>query len=387
METTNRIRNPRILFAIDYFHRTGGTETHLAQLVRLLSQHGIVCSIVVFDLGENALVDGMRASGVRIHHLPVKRIYAPNGLWQGLRLAGIIIKEKVDVVQTFHQTSDTLAALVARLVGVKHVISSKRDTGQLKGPLHVFLNRRFKALFEKVIVVADAVGKAVIKTDGIDPSRLVRIYNGVDLTRFGPPDAQSAVEARRSLGFDKGDFVVGMVAGFRPEKNYQVFFEGGLKASQSIPSLKLLAVGGGPRLDHFRAIYDNEQYRSRIVFTGDKKDIRPYLAAMDAACLIPGGNEGFSNAVLEKMATGLPMIVSDVGGNAEAVLDGINGLVIPPNDTDAFCAALIKMHSDENARLEMGRQSRRMAEEKFDLRQMGKSHADLYRQLCGLQAG
>src|SRR5207244_8680185 len=130
----------------------------------------------------------------------------------------------------------------------------------------------------------------------------------------------------------------------------------------AIPSLKVLAVGGGPLLEHFRTLYDIERFRSRIEFTGETEDVAQYLKAMDVGCLIPGKNEGFSNAVLEKMATGLPMIVTEGGGNAEAVIDGENGIVIPPTDAEAFCAALVRIKSDPAARKAMGRRSRQIVE-------------------------
>jgi glycosyltransferase involved in cell wall biosynthesis len=367
-----------ILFAIDYFHRTGGTEKHLAQLVRLLSRDTFKCSVVVFDLGPNALIDGMRAAGVPVFHVPVQRIYTPNAMRRAIELARIIRRGKIDIVQTFHQTSDTFGAIVARLSGVNCIISSKRDTGQLKRPIHVFLNRLLRFLFDRVIVVADAVGEAVMATEWIDRSRIVRIYNGVDATEFSPPSASEAAAARRRLGFDDTDFVVGMVAGFRPEKNYDIFFEGAVRALSTLPSLRVLAVGGGPLLQDFRALYDIERFRSKIVFAGDVKDVAPYLRAMDVACLIPGKNEGFSNAVLEEMAAGLPMIVTGVGGNAEAVIDGENGVVIPPSDAAAFHAALVRMHSDSAARIAMGRRSRQLVEERYSLQDMGRKHESLY---------
>ena len=371
-----------ILFAIDYFHRTGGTEKHLAQLVRLLSRDTFKCSVVVFDLGANALIDGMRAAGVPVRHVPVQRIYTPNALRRATELAGIIKRDNVDIVQTFHQTSDTFAAIVAKLSGVKCIISSKRDTGQLKRPVHIFLNRRLKFLFDRTIVVADAVGEAVVATEHIDRSRITRIYNGVDTVEFSPPNTREAAAARSRLRFGDGDFVVGMVAGFRPEKNYDIFFQGAVKAMTVIPSLKVLAVGGGPLLERFRALYDIEGLRSRIVFTGETEDVAQYLKAMDVGCLIPGKNEGFSNAVLEKMATGLPMIVTEVGGNAEAVIDGENGIVIPPADCEAFRAALVRMHSDPTARLAMGRRSRELVEQRYSLQDMCRKHEALYLALC-----
>jgi glycosyltransferase involved in cell wall biosynthesis len=85
--------------------------------------------------------------------------------------------------------------------------------------------------------------------------------------------------------------------------------------------------------------------------------------------------------VLEKMATGLPMVVSDVGGNAEAVLAGENGLVVPPGDAAAFERALLTLHGDPAARMRMARRSRQLVEEKFTLQHMCAEHARLYRSL------
>ncbi len=97
--------------------------------------------------------------------------------------------------------------------------------------------------------------------------------------------------------------------------------------------------------------------------------------------MIPGSNEGFSNAVLEKMATGLPLVVTDVGGNAEAVSDGCNGLVIPPRDASALANALVALHASDAMRRAMGRESRRLAEEQFSLERMWRAHIELYRSL------
>jgi glycosyltransferase involved in cell wall biosynthesis len=172
-----------------------------------------------------------------------------------------------------------------------------------------------------------------------------------------------------------------MVAAFRPEKDHGTFFEGAIKAMAMIPSLKVLVIGGGPLLGRYRERYDVERFRSRIVFTGAVDDVAQYLKAMDVGCLVPSRNEGFSNAVLEKMATGLPMIVTDVGGNAEAVVDGQNGIVIAAADADAFCTALVRLHSDRPARLAMGVRSRQLVEERYTLREMCRKHEMLYQAL------
>jgi glycosyltransferase involved in cell wall biosynthesis len=384
----------KILFIIDYFHRTGGTEQHLAQLIAGLQADAFRCSVVAFDLGANPLLDGLRARGVSVIGLPVGREYVPNAVVQAWRLVKLIRKNKYDIVQTFHQKADTYGAVIARLSGVKHLISSKRDTGELRKPWHFFLNRRLQSLFDAFIVVAEAVRVAVMAHDHVPGSRITTIYNGVDITRFRVPTAEQRSDARTHLGFAADDFVVGMVAGFRPEKNHEVFFAGLLEAAPSIPSLKVLALGAGPLLAQFRQRITQTVLAARTVFTGDVSGVVPCLWAMDVGCLTSGSNEGFSNAIVEQMAVGLPVIVTDVGGNAEAVVDGENGRVIPPRDVTAFSSALIDLHANPARAAAMGRASRTRVEERFSLERMCAAHVRLYRSLCapsrlasGLSAG
>jgi len=375
-------RTIKILYLIDYFHRTGGTEKHLSQLIDGLSGT-FVCAVVVFDMGSNALLDGLRARGVPIVNLPVGREYVPHAAVQAWRLAKLIRRERYDIVQTFHQKADTYGALIAWLAGARHLISSKRDTGEFRKRLHVFVNRRLRSLFDAFIAVAEGVRAAVVARDHLPPARVRTIYNGVDTTRFVVPSAAQRAAARERFGFGGSDFVVGMVARFRPEKNHDIFFAGLQQVLPLIPSLRVLAVGDGPLHATFREQLAASDLGSRTIFTGAVDDVLACLWALDVGCLTPGSNEGFSNAVIEQMAIGLPMIVTAVGGNAEAVRDGENGYVIAPRDAAALGRALTALHGDPARAAVMGRASRLRTEQKFSLQRMCAAHADLYLTLCG----
>lgn len=368
-----------VLYVIDYFHRTGGTETHLAQLVRRLASKRFDAAVVVFDLGQNPLVEGMRAAGVPVIHVPVRREYTLTALVRGLQLARLVRSRRVDILQTFHQKSDTFGAVFGKLGGARHLISSKRDTGDLRTGLHHFVNRRLRFLFDRVIVVADAVADAFVRSEGLDRRRMVKIYNGVDTTWFAPPmSGEEKSRAKEAVGFEGGDFVVGMVASFRPEKDHAMFFHSMLEVMSTRPNVRVLAVGAGPLLETFRNRFAASEQASRIRFTGDVGDVRSLLKAMDVGCLVPSSNEGFSNAVIEKMAVGLPLVVTKVGGNAEAVVEGENGWVIAPRDTLALSAAIKRLQDDPELRASMGRASRRLAEERFSIEAMCRRHEELY---------
>lgn len=376
--------NSRILFLIDYFHGTGGTERHLAHLVCNLCRESFQVTVVAFDLGTNPLIDAMREAGAEVLALSVDRVYTPKALLQAWRLFRLIRVRRIDIVQTYHQKADTFGAIVAHLAGVRHIVPSKRDTGELRSRAYQLISRVFRSWFDKVIVVADAVAEAIVASEGVDRSDIVRIYNGVDTEVFRPPTDDEVRRARNTLGLADEDFVVGMVANFRPEKTHDALFAATLEARRQIPRLKLLLVGDGPLFERYRAQYGHPGSAVDALFVGAVRDVHAYLHAMDVACLIPGSNEGFSNAVLEDMASGLPLVVSDVGGNAEAVSDGCNGFVIPPGDVGALARALVALHENAGMRREMGRQSRRLVEQQFSLERMWRAHVELYRSLrCG----
>jgi glycosyltransferase involved in cell wall biosynthesis len=377
--TSKRIN---ILYIIDIMDGVGGTERHLSHLVLNLPKDLFNCSVVAFDLGPNILVDRMRGAGIPVIHLPVGREYTLNAMKRAVELYRYIKTNNIDIVQTYHQKSDTFGALVAKWSGVKHIVSSKRDMGQYRKIWHIALNKTISNIFEKVIVVADAVGEMIHSKEGTPHTKIVKIYNGVDSAEFCLPTIAQRIAARERLGFGPDDFVIGMVANFRKEKNHDIFFEGAAQAFEAIPSLKIIAVGGGPLLEQFRTRYANNETGFRIVFPGAVTDVVKYLWAMNVACLIPGTNEGFSNSVIEKMAVGLPLIVTDVGGNAEAVIDHENGFIIKPNDVAAFTDALIAMHSDMQMRKHMGSKSRKFVEEKFSLQAMCRAHETLYQKLA-----
>lgn len=195
--------------------------------------------------------------------------------------------------------------------------------------------------------------------------------------------APGEAERRSALGFRGDDFVVGMVASFRQEKSFCDLFEAARLARLRVPNLNLVSVGDGPMFDHYLKRHGAATQGAESDFAGAVRDVKPYLHAMDFPCLIPGSNEGFSNSALEKLATGLPLVVTDVGGNAEAVSHGLNGLVIAPGEPSALADALVTVHGNPELRRETGRQSRRGEEERFSLDRMWRNHVECYRSLLG----
>lgn len=382
---TDAQRPLHILYLIDYWGAPGGTERHLFYLLKHLDPARFRRTLVMFKHVPNALVDEIKALGIEVALIPVERYYTPNALLQARRLHEFIRSRQIDAVQTFHYKADIYGAIVARAAGVRHIIASKRDAADYKNSFHFFLHRLVRPITERYIAVSKVVSDVLHDKEGVMADRVNVIYNGVNLQQHTPPDAPMRAAARTALGFSDSDFVIGMSAWFRPEKDHQLLIDAFLKILPVAAEAKLLLIGGGPLLGHYRDWVARQGLEDKIRIVGPVDDVRPFLRACDVACLVPHINEGFSNSVLEKMATGLPVIVTDVGGNKEAVTEGQNGFVIAPRDGSRLTQHLTTLYRDAALRRTFGEASRRLVEQHFSLERMIERHEQLYLSMTSAQ--
>ena len=379
--TQNGIVN--ILYIIDYLASPGGTERHLSYLTRHLDHSRFRCFVVPFYFEPTPMSDAMIAAGTRIEYIRVARYYVPRAFLQAIRLARFIRANNIDIVQTFHYKADVYGAVVARLAGVKHIVASKRDAADYKGPFRFFLHKLVRPLTERYIAVSDVVAEVIKLKEGVDANKMITIHNGVDTAHYQVPSAQEKIAAKERIGFSAENFVIGMSAWFRPEKDHQLLLDCFLELHQRYPALRLLLIGGGPLLETFKTKMAPHIAAGIIHFSGPVTDVAPLLHALDVACLVPHINEGFSNSVLEKMATGLPLIVTDIGGNKEAIAHGENGFVIAARDAEKLRAHLTDLYLNPELRQRMGAASRERVLQCFSLKQMLNRHESLYREMLG----
>ncbi|HVQ16374.1 MAG TPA: glycosyltransferase [Vicinamibacterales bacterium] len=368
----------RILYLIDHLEELGGTERHLVYLATMLDRARFDVTVVAFHMVENELAADLRAGGVEVLHIPVGRQYTPHAFVQALAIFRLIKRKRINLVQTYHYKADTYGTLIARLAGVRTVIASKRDAGQLKSGFNFFLNRCAQPFIRRYISVSDEITNVIVQREGAAARKVIKIHNGVDLRRFHVTGPDERTRARVLLGIPADAQVIGQAAWFREEKDHESLFKAFAQVRDRRPRAHLLLLGGGPLLEHCKQRAQQLAIGGSVTFAGVVSDVVPYLQAMDIGCLTPKGNEGFSNAIVEKMATGLPMVVTDVGGNKEAVTDAYNGFVVAPTDVSAIATRFAQLIDDESLRLAMGEASRRRVLEEFELGVMVRRHAELY---------
>ena len=206
-----------------------------------------------------------------------------------------------------------------------------------------------------------------LKAYGLDSKRCRTVYNGVDTTYYRPAPASRQTE--RKLGFGASDFVIGTVGVLRPEKRQvDLLHAAGVLKRRGIP-VRVLLVGDGPCAAHLRKVAQELDLTESVVFYGLADDVRPLLAVMDVFVL-SSVTETFSNAALEAMASGCCVVLSDVGGAREMVVDGESGYVYAPGDVPELARLLGVLYGDQTTKRRLSAAARARVVEHFSYNQM-----------------
>jgi len=203
----------------------------------------------------------------------------------------------------------------------------------------------------------------------IDASKAAVIYNGVDLEYYSPDIPLEPFSTRAN----QSAIVIVFIASLTPHKRHIDLLEAARLVLACGLEVSLVFVGAGPLAGSLEKRARKMNLHHRVTFVGFVEDVRPYLKAADIAVLTSNAVETFSNAIVESMAMGKPVIASNIGGAAEQVSHGVNGLLFEPGNVEELASCIMTM-CDRDRRLEAGRASRRIAVERFGLDRMVESY-------------
>jgi len=341
-----RRRRRAILFVIGTLD-LGGTESQLVLLARELKRRGWQVEVFALSRG-GVLAEQLTQAGIAVfygHHRPNPApISKPStggsaapavreNKRVSLKAMAVMARAEAVLVARMAMTRPTvvhaalpltnfIGALAGRLAFAPLVITSRRGLGnhQERWPRMKLLDRIANGLSHVVVANSNAVARDTAARDAYDIDRIRVIPNGLDLSRFEAIEPRRE-ESRRSLGLAEGDVAVAIVANLIPYKGHRDLVAALALAIAKRPTLKLFLVGQ----DRGVAPLVLEDARrlgveSRVAVMGLRNDIPGILAGMDIG-VIASHEEGFCNALMEKLAAGLPVVATDVGGNPEAIAD------------------------------------------------------------------
>jgi glycosyltransferase involved in cell wall biosynthesis len=365
----------------------GGTEKHLSLIAPRLRAVGwkpvVVCLWRRGQLAASVEAAGVEVVGPSDSNLPSKKWTrdAPSIALAWFKLAVLVLRRRPQVIHFFLPVAYLLGAPLALLLRVPIKVMSRRSLNlyQRGQPAIHRIERWLHRKMSAVIANSKRVAFELIEREGCAPEKVGLIYNGTDLSEIAAAKPQNP-KARLTLI---------MVANLIPYKGHADLVTALGEIAGRLPRRwQLLCVGRDDGLgDVLRSQAESLGMCDNIYFLGQRSDVPQLLKAADIGILC-SHQEGFSNAIIEGLAAGLPMVVSDVGGNAEAVTDGETGLVVPPHAPTALAGAILALASDPDRRARMGAAAQANAQRRFSIETCVESYDRLYRGLMlGENAG
>ena len=327
---------------------------------------------------EGAWAGELRSRGIKVHALgrkPGLDFKLPAKLGSHFR------RHRARIVHAHQCTAWFYAALSRvwyprpRLLFEEH----GRFYPEVKSPARALVNRvLIRKLTHRFVAVSADIRDRLERYEGLDAGQIEVVYNGVAPAERLSADERAAM--RRELGFGSGDFVVGTVGRFDPIKNLPMLVASLEAAGERVGALRGLLVGDGPAFGEISSQVRQGPMRDRIHLTGYRSDARKLAQCLDLFVL-SSFSEGTSMALLEAMAAGVPVAVTEVGGNPEIVRDGETGWTVPSGSTDALARVIGESMVDATKRHRLAQAGRLRFEEKFAMDRMIGNYRDRYQQL------
>jgi glycosyltransferase involved in cell wall biosynthesis len=371
----------RIAEIINSFDIGGGEVQLLALLEHLRERHALAVHALEV---RGPLLAPLRALGFEPEGHSLGGSLASRGAARAIvGLAKAFRRDRIEVVHAHDFYSSFVAVPAARLAGAA-VAVGRLDLGHLQSPPQRTVLAGLTHAADAVVVNCDAIRDMLVSEERVPAARVTVIRNGIDLEAF---DARRAAPLAEPLPDVGGRPVAVLVANMRHEvKRQEDFLHALALARRERPELVGFLVGEGDRTTWLRSLAERLGLERSVFFLGRRADVPAVLSRVTVGVL-SSALEGLSNAVIEGMAAGLPMVVTEAGGNGELVRHGARGLVVPVADPEALARALLEVVRDPPRARRLGAAARRYVESELTLPRMVAEHERVYRRLAAGRHG
>lgn len=371
-------RRIEILYCIEYLGY-GGTEKQLYALIERLSKKHFrphLCCLrksVIGQTRKNDAINLFRNIKCNKIQLDFISFNSYNSLIEIIKLIKFIKKNNIDIIQTYFQDPTIVSVLAAKLCGVRHVVACFRDLAFWRKKTDVRMMKIIYKLCTAYIANSDAVKAEYTNLCNLNEKKFNVIYNGVDVRNV------MTVPKKRSSG--SKDVVVGILANLnRKVKRVDIFIRAAAYVKERQKGIKFVVVGDGELKAELISLCAELGIREIVDFVGRVKDIPQCLSKVDIG-VISSDSEGFSNAILEYMAAGLPVIATDVGGNKEIIEDGVNGFLTTPGDYRSIGKTILQLANDKNTYLKVRQTAFERICKNYTIKRLVKRYESYYQKL------
>lgn len=376
-----------VLYMVDSLE-VGGIQRLLLEIVRRLNKDQFRPLVYSFQPG-GMLEKDLADAGAIVMGRDFQRRKNPLEIGRAIQhFQGVMQGERVDILHTQNFITHTFGCLPAKLAGVPVVVNTVHSMEVWKKWFHLTIDHLTYKVSDKIIAVSEAVKCHLIEKEGLDPEKIVVIYNGISPEPF--QGGVNVEKQRRGLRLDRGSPVVGTVARLVPRKGVQILLEAVPTILAQEPSAHFLFVGDGPLKEQLMHRATQLSVSDRVSFLGTRSDVPELLQIIDLFVLPSSEREGFGLALVEAMAAGKPVVATRLGSIPEVVEEGITGLLVPPGDSRALACAIRAMLEDRERAREMGERGRQRVVARFDIQRTVHELESLYQTLLantGIRSG
>jgi glycosyltransferase involved in cell wall biosynthesis len=374
----------------------GGAQEVVRTLAENLEKAG--CRSVVVTFKDGPLRTDIERLGIPVEILPSRR-YSVSALPQFISdtlrtrriLLSLVKKYNVDVIQTHLLRSYDFLVLSLRTqtdaqiywtfhnarfdLREEHLARQKWLFKPKRWGHHTLYSLGARGV-DRLIAVSEEVKVSIMKTlPAIPRDRIVAISNSVDVNRYGDRSGRAAL--RLELGLNEEHKVAVMVATFKEQKGHRFLLEAMQAVVSQRPDLKVLFAGDGELRTALQERALELHLENNVFFLGNRADISALLAASDYF-ILPSLWEGLPMALIEAMASGLPVIATRVSGTNQVMVHGETGLLVEPGNSSELAQAILKMASDPSMARQMGRAARQRVEVHFGAQKQAREYLDLF---------
>jgi glycosyltransferase involved in cell wall biosynthesis len=353
----------------------GGLERMVIDLVGAQRAAGHRCRVAcLFEPGT--LAHELQSQGIEVYACRKRSGFDPGAIarlraW--LRAVPGVVVHTHNASAHYHTVAASLGLPIARVINTRHGMGAARPASRGE-----WLYRRAMVRTDVVAAVCEAA-RARFSQQGVRPRRrLLAVPNGIRVEDFSCASAERRAALRNVLDLATGMRIIGTVGRLNPVKDQTTLLRAFARVHAEFADTALVLVGDGP----LRAMLEAQSVAlglgDAVRFLGDRGDVRQLLQAFDMFALT-SLSEGYSMALLEACASGLPIVATDVGGNREIVVDGRNGLMVVPADEEAFAGAITALLREPGRAAQMGQAGRDWALREASISTMAARYDALYR--------
>ena len=378
-QTTDSESLPPLVLHLIYRLAMGGLENGLVNMINHMPasryRHVIVCLTDYTDF----------RSRITRSDVEVVAIHKKSGIdWSSYRKLWKVIKQFNPTIFHTRNLPTMEYAIVATLAGVPYRVHGEhgRDIHDQYGASRKFqLFRKFLVLWiQQFMAVSRDLATWLEQVIGVKRPAIHQVYNGVDVERFRP--RQGARASCLPSEFSSEDLtLIGTVGRLQHVKDQATLVRAFCHLRQITADrthhVRLVLIGDGPMRDEIQQIIEDEEMNSLVWMAGERQDIPGLMRSLDLFVL-PSEAEGISNTILEAMASGLPIVATDVGGNSELINDGKTGFLVPPKSPQAMAEAIANYVLDHELMRAHGEAGRAIAESHFSMDAMVDGYLTVY---------